>query len=224
MRLFSHGKGLHGQEISGHGIRGKVTHGQGTHGKRTHGNETQGNGTNSNQWNEGPWNNESGYLQQGGNGSLGKYGLVPNFTHFPDKSPINLSDGGNSSSDAKLLFNYELSKYVVNDVVGGQANMIGDYLVGNKNEFKPKVSSFSTLFLNGTKLGLGDNGPGWIKGVSDIHDGVLKSKEGYDSYNKVKNCIKAYKLTNLGAKAPEALLEGSKFGPPIKIKRSCRCN
>ncbi|WP_062197226.1 hypothetical protein [Massilibacterium senegalense] len=142
---------------------------------------------------------------------------MPNFPHFPDKSPINLSNGGNSPSDAKLPFNYEISKYIVNDVVGGQANMIGDYLVGNKNEFKPKVSSFSTLFLNGTKLGLGDNGPGWIKGVSDIHDGVLKSKEGYDSYNKVKKCRKAYKLTNLGAKAPDALLKGAKFGPLSKL-------
>lgn len=216
MRLFSYG-----QEISGYVIRGKITHRQGIHGKRTHGMEMErivicGMKV------LGIMNR--GIYNKGGNGSLGKYGLVPNFTHFPDKSPINLSNGGNGTSDAKLPFNYELSKYIVNDVVGGQANMIGDYLVGNKNDFKPKVSSFSTLFLNGTKLGLGDNGPGWIKGVSDIHDGVLKSKEGYDSYNKVKNCIKAYKLTNLGAKAPEALLEGSKFGPPIKIKRSCRCN
>jgi hypothetical protein len=85
---------------------------------------------------------------------------------------------------------FEVAKYISNDVIGGQVNMIDGYMKfdfeNNPNGFRPNGTFFSTLMLNGVKVGLGENTPGFINGISDTHDFAIKAHEGYQAANDLR--------------------------------------
>ncbi|MCR8850844.1 hypothetical protein NQ095_20720 [Rossellomorea sp. SC111] len=196
------GKSTQGNDWEGNGTEGQGTNGQGTNGQSWEGfdwsnapwymdpwvmngwtpNGFQGNGTDGNPFNGNGTNGNPfvGYDTNGnpfdGNGTNGR--------SF-EGDPTNPRGGETASSfsgdptDIKLPMGYEVAKYLSNDVVGGQVNMISEFMnfdfEANPNGYRPNGTFFSSLVLNGVKVGLGDKTPGFVNGIADIHDGTLKT-------------------------------------------------
>jgi hypothetical protein len=165
------GNGTDGSPFTGNGTNGNPfvgydTNGNPFKGNNTNGNSFDGNGTNGDSFS--------------GNGTTGR--------SF-EGDPTNSRGGETASSfegdptDIKLPMGYEVAKYLSNDVIGGQVNMIGDFME-KPDSFRPNGSFFSSLLLNGVKVGLGDNQ--WVAGVSDTHDSVLKTIDAVDAAHDYK--------------------------------------
>ncbi|PFG03897.1 hypothetical protein [Bacillus sp. es.034] len=195
------GKSTQGNDWEGNGTEGQGTNGQGTNGQSWEGfdwsnapwymdpwvmngwtpNGFQGNGTDGNPFNGNGTNGNPfvGYDTNGnpfdGNGTTGR--------SF-EGDPTNPREGETASSfngdptDIKLPMGYEVFKFLGNDVIGGQVNMIGDFME-MPNSYRPNGSFFSSILLNGVKVGLGDNK--WVAGLSDTHDSVLKTIDAVDA-------------------------------------------
>ncbi|MCP3742458.1 hypothetical protein NLX69_22765 [Rossellomorea sp. BNER] len=160
-----HSNGWSMNGFEGKGTTGSPFSGNPFTGTGTNGNPFTGNGTNGNGWNGNPFSNSP----------------------FPPYSPIAYEYAGSpegfegNPTDVNLPMGFEVAKYLSTDVIGGQVNMIDSYMKfdfeNNPNGFKPNGTFFSTLMLNGVKMGLGENTPGIINGISDVHDGAIKTAD-----------------------------------------------
>jgi hypothetical protein len=149
--------------FSGNGTTGNPFSGSGTNGNDFTGNGTNGSSFSGDYWSENPFLNSP----------------------FPPYSPLAYSynyspeDFEGNPTDIKLPMGFEVAKYISNDVIGGQVNMIDGYMKfdfeNNPNGYKPGGTFYSTLLLNGVKVGLGEKTPGFVNGVSGAHDFALKS-------------------------------------------------
>lgn len=214
------GKSTQGNDWEGNGTEGQGTNGQGTNGQSWEGvdwsnapwymdpwvlngwtpNGFQGNGTDGNPFNGNGTNGNS----FGGNGTSGNpfngYGTTVNpiggygTIYGPTAGSVrNYSPEGFDPTQVNTPQGVEIAKYISNDVIGGQVNMISDYMKDGV-DFKPNGSFFSSLVLNGVKVGLGDKTPSLVNGIADIHDGTLKS---IDAAKAVKDYRYIKDLTEL---------------------------
>jgi hypothetical protein len=178
--------GFEGSPFSGNGTNGDPFSGNGTNG-----NPFSGNGTSGNPF---AGNGTSGNAFEGsttaGNGTEG--------TSFEG-----------SPTDVKLPLGYEVAKYISNDIIGGQVNLISDFnsfdFEANPNGFRPNATFFSSLMLNGVKVGLGDKTPWFVNGVADAHDGVLKTVDAVGAAKDYKLIKDAATLAQNGGASRGAL-------------------
>jgi hypothetical protein len=178
--------GFEGKGTTGSPFSGNPFTGTGTNGNPFTGNGTNGYGTNGNGWNGNPFSNSP----------------------FPPYSPIAYEYAGSpegfegNPTDVNLPMGFEVAKYLSTDVIGGQVNMIDSYMKfdfeNNPNGFKPNGTFFSTLMLNGVKMGLGENTPGIINGISDVHDGAIKTADAVGAIKDYKLIKDARNVVNNG--------------------------
>jgi hypothetical protein len=219
------GKSTNGNDWEGNGTEGQGTSGQGTNGQSWEGYQW----TNA-PWYMDPWLN-NGWKLNGfegspftGNGTNGDpfSGNGTNGNPFAGNGTSgNAFEGsttaGNgtegslfegSPTDVKLPLGYEVAKYISNDVIGGQVNLISDYMQ-NPTSFKPNGSFFSSLLLNGVKVGLGDNP--WVSGLSDTHDAALKTVDAVGAAHDYK-LIKSLRNVSDTAEVARGALEVTSTG------------
>jgi hypothetical protein len=171
--------GFEGSPFTGNGTIGDPFSGNGTNG-----NPFSGNGTNGNPF---AGNGTSGNAFEGsttaGNGTEG-------------------SSFEGSPTDVKLPLGYEVAKYISNDIIGGQVNLASDFMnfdfEANPNGFRPNATFFSSLMLNGVKVGLGDKTPWFVNGVADAHDGTLKTIDAVGAYKDYKIIQNARQAADAG--------------------------
>jgi hypothetical protein len=154
--------------FSGNGTTGSPFSGNGTTGNPFSGNGFTGNGTNGSSFSGDYWS-KNPFLN----------------SPFPPYSPLAYNYNGSTEgfegdpTDVKLPMGFEVAKYISNDVIGGQVNMIDSYMKfdfeNNPNGFRPNGTFFSTLMLNGVKLGLGENTPAFVNGIADTQDFYTKT-------------------------------------------------
>ncbi len=202
------------------GFQGNGTNGSPFTGNSTNGSPFNGTGTVGNSFN--------GLGTVGGsfagNGTIGR--------SFEGKSTSSTSGEAASSftgnpADMKLPMGYEVAKYISNDVIGGQVNMMSDFmdfnLAGNPGGFKPNGTFFSSLVLNGVKVGLGDRTPWYVNGAADAQDATLKSIDAAGAIKDYKILRNARNLSGglgglRGAENASDLLSGlSKVGSISKL-------
>ncbi|GAA0588683.1 hypothetical protein GCM10009001_00700 [Virgibacillus siamensis] len=174
------GNGTNGSGTNGNGTAGNGTNGSGTNGNGTAGNGTNGNGTNGN-GTEGSGTNGSG---TNGNGTAGD-GTNGNGTN---------SNGTNNDVGLeeypKLPQEYNVGKYILNDVVMGQAKLVGDFQtyqnlkdLGYNPKFNYGGRFYSNILMNGVKLGVGNNA---INSMYDTYTHVADGVKGVQDFRTAR--------------------------------------
>ncbi len=192
------GTGTNGEAFSGNAFNGNGTignpfagqsfNGSGTSGSPFAGNNFNGSGTNGTPFNGlGTSGNPFAGNSMTGDPFLGSLFNGDSTQLYPPYSPLALAyssgwegSGTEQPGDVKLPKGYEIAKYITNDLIGGQVSMVGEFLADQDN-FRPSGSFFSTLMLNGVKVGLGEKTPWFINGLSDTSDFISKSIEGVNA-------------------------------------------
>ncbi|QTC41012.1 hypothetical protein I7V34_18275 [Bacillus sp. V3] len=209
------GKSTNGNDWEGNGTEGQGTNGQGTNGQSWEGYQW----TNA-PWYMDPWLN-NGWTPNGfegspfsgngtngdpfsGNGTNGNpfAGNGTNGSAFEGSTTSGNGNDGTSfegnPTDVKLPMGYEVAKYISNDVIGGQVNLASDFInfdfTKNPEGFRPNGTFFSSLVLNGVKVGLGDKTPWYVNGVADAHDGTLKAIDAVGAVKDYKILKEASQL------------------------------
>jgi len=157
------------------------------------GNPWSGDGTSVNGTSGSPWM-QPGYGY--GPGGLANPWLMPGYNGNGtdgDGFNGNGTEGDPTSIDdfPTLPFEYDVGKYVVNDVMMGQVNLAGDLLtsqnmrdLGYDSSMNYGLGYRGNLLMNGLKLGVGDNV------VFDAYDTYSHVEEGVGAiqdYNAIRN-------------------------------------
>ncbi|WP_174614156.1 hypothetical protein [Virgibacillus ihumii] len=191
------GNGTNGNGTNGNGTAGNGTNGDGTNGNGTEGNGTSGNGTNGN-GTEGNGTNGSG---TNGNGTNNDIGLE----EYP-----------------KLPQEYNVGKYILNDVVMGQAKLIGDFQtyqnlkdLGYNPKFNYGGRFYSNLLMNGVKLGVGNNA---INSMYDTYTHVADGVKGVQDFRTARKFAtmadNAQDVANTADSLRDAANVADNFTPP----------
>jgi hypothetical protein len=241
-----------GKSTNGNDWEGNGTDGQGTNGQGTSGQSWEGYQWTNAPWYMDPWLN-NGWTPNGfegnpftgngtngdpfsGNGTNGNpfAGNGTNGSAFEGSTTAGNGTDGTSfegnPTDVKLPMGYEVAKYITNDVIGGQVNLISDFssfdFEANPNGFRPGATFFSTLMLNGVKVGLGDKTPWYVNGIADAQDGTLKTIDAVGAYKDYKIIQNARQAADAGrgirgafqvAENSEILSQLSKVGSISKL-------
>jgi hypothetical protein len=241
-----------GKSTNGNDWEGNGTDGQGTNGQGTNGQSWEGYQWTNAPWYMDPWLN-NGWTPNGfegnpftgngtngdpfsGNGTNGNpfAGNGTNGSAFEGSTTAGNGTDGTSfegnPTDVKLPMGYEVAKYITNDVIGGQVNLISDFssfdFEANPNGFRPGATFFSTLMLNGVKVGLGDKTPWYVNGIADAQDGTLKTIDAVGAYKDYKIIQNARQAADAGrgirgafqvAENSEILSQLSKVGSISKL-------
>jgi hypothetical protein len=117
--------------------------------------------------------------------------------------------GRKPGTGLKLPMGYEVAKYLTNDVIGGQVNLVSDFMDFDFDKhpegFRPNGTFFSSLVLNGVKVGLGDKTPWYVNGVADVQDGTLKAIDAVGAAKDYKLIKDAATLAQNGGASRGAL-------------------
>ncbi|MBM7715935.1 hypothetical protein JOC94_002946 [Bacillus thermophilus] len=147
------------------------------------GNPWNAPGYNGNPWNApgyngNPWN-APGYNGNPWNapGYNGNPWNTPGYNGSPWNAPGN--SGGGASTNSPTA--YDVTKYIANDVVGGQVSMIGSYTSGGSGGFGAAGGYMTGMLLNGVKMGMGERTPWYVNAASDAKDFYDKGKGVYDA-------------------------------------------
>lgn len=186
------GNSWDGTETNGSGTNGNGTNGNGTDGSGTNGNGTNGNGTN------GSDTNGNGTNGNGTNGS----GTVSNGTNGE----------GSAEEYPKLPNEYNVGKYIVNDVIMGQAKLIGDFQtyqnmkdLGHNTKFNYGGRFYSNILMNGVKLGVGNNA---INSMYDTYTHVADGVKGVQDFRNARQ------FASMADSAQDLANMGNNFTPP----------
>jgi hypothetical protein len=220
-----------GKSTNGNDWEGNVTEGQGTNGQGTNGQSWEGYQWTNAPWYMDPWLN-NGWTPNGfegnpftgngtngdpfsGNGTNGNpfAGNGTNGSAFEGSTTAGNGTDGTSfegnPTDVKLPMGYEVAKYISNDVIGGQVNLVSDFMNFDFDKhpegFSPNGTFFSSLILNGVKVGLGDKTPWYVNGVADAHDGTLKAIDAVGAAKDYKLIKDAATLAQNGGASRGAL-------------------
>ncbi|MEW4309500.1 hypothetical protein [Rossellomorea marisflavi] len=201
--------GTRGNPWEGTGTNGSGSNGQGTNGTGTVGSGGNGQYWDGTQWTSLPWYLDpwanNGWSPGGGaqgdttGGQVPPYGYNPNGSTQPGGGVAVFPGTGNglngSASQGSspyepknntLPYGYEVAKYVTGDIITGQIDMIGDFYQ-NPDSFRPGPSFFSSIILNGVKVGMGENTPSYINAISDAQEAVLNTVDGIGAANDLRN-------------------------------------
>ncbi|WP_430784481.1 hypothetical protein VBD025_08575 [Virgibacillus flavescens] len=151
--------------------------------------EFAGEGTTGTPWANSGWNGQYGlgspWTSYGPNG----YGIMANPGDTSVRYRSNIDDGESIQEQPFYETDgFKISKYIIGDVIGGQATMISGAMkyerfseVGKKGSgFDFGAKTYGNLLVNGFKLGGIDNG------AIDAYDTASKIDEGIQGLNKFR--------------------------------------
>lgn len=84
---------------------------------------------------------------------------------------------------------YEGIKYVVNDAIGQQVNLVGEVLDSNGNYQFGKSGTWKSFLVSGYKLVGQGTGNGYVQLSGDVLDGVLKGTDAVQGFRTYQNSI-----------------------------------
>ncbi|SFD94520.1 hypothetical protein SAMN05216238_10665 [Lentibacillus persicus] len=220
--------GTNGSPWSGNGFNGNGTagspwtqpgfnYGPGVAGNPWSGNVTSGNGTSGSPW-----------IQPGydyGPGGLVTPWLMPGYNGNGTEGASfdgNGTNGNGTEGDPASLedfptfpFEYDVGKYVVNDVMMGQVNLVGDLLtsqnmrdLGYESSMNYGLGYRGNLLMNGLKLGVGDNV------VFDAYDTYSHVEEGVGAIQDFRAAQQFYNTSSSVGDLAEAGRSVSNATPP----------
>ncbi|GGD20278.1 hypothetical protein [Pontibacillus salipaludis] len=163
---------------------------------------------------------QPGFLDNGTQGApyaqpgLGLYGYG---TSAPGSSspfmygPFSTVGGATTNEDpmnAKLPFEYDATKFVVNDIMMGQAGMMYDlanYQEGSSIRATPS-GFYKNILINGVKLTAGDNS--YVKTAANAYDTAAHAKGGYDAFQTFRDVKKIENFRNADLASRSRTLSG----------------
>ncbi|WP_077327791.1 hypothetical protein [Virgibacillus siamensis] len=184
------GNSTNGNGTDGNGTEGNVTDGNGTDGNGTEGNVTDGNGTDGD-GTEGNVTDGNGTDSDGAEGNVTDGNETEGNGAKENGTPGNGTDNDVGLEEySKLPYEYNVGKYIVNDVVMGQAKLMGDYQTYMKMKdlgYNPKFNYggrfYSNILMNGVKLGVGNNA---INSMYDTYTHVADGVKGVQDFRTAR--------------------------------------
>ena len=140
------------------------------------------------------------------------------YSYIPGRNSVDMVSGEASESNRS---GYDITKYVVKDVMAGQVKMVNAIENGTFNLAKP--NALSNILMNGIKLGLGDSSTGfnyayngylWLDNADSVRSAITTLRD----YSSIPNAANTGygRLTSAIRNAPIANV-GTTFGTLAKF-------